>query len=691
LDGLQKQVHAHDLGELRAQPGDHLTGARLPLGLRLQLDEGRARVPRRGVVAAARERDEPAHVGIGQDNLVDGFLAATHREERNILRRLGEARQEPDVLLREEALRDDHVEIDRQRDGAGGDEQGGDAMAEDEDEPAIVERDDLANAYPDRLRDGALLGLAVGAEERRAHHRRDRQRDDGRDADGHRQGDRELAEEPTDDAAHEQKRDEDGQERDRDRDDREADLFRALDRRFVRRLAFFEVAHDVLRHDDRVVDDEAGRDRQRHQREVVEAVVEQPHRTERPDQRDRHGDAGDGGGPRRAEKDGHDEDDEAHGQEERVFDVGDGSADRGGAILRDGHLEGGGDHRAELGQDGLDALDRREDVRAWLAADDHHDRALGVEPGRRATVLDVVEDVGHIAQPHDGTVFFAEDEIAEGRGAEQLAIGRNREARVRPLEGPLRRVRRRSVQLGAHIRQREPVRGEFSWVDLHPHGRLLPAAHVDLSHARDLGDALRQDRVRHIVDVRERQGLRGQRQDHDRRVGGVHLSEARPRRHVRRQLATRRVDGRLHISRGRVHVPIELELQRDARRTEGADRRDLAHAGDATEAALERCGDRRRHRLGARPRQLPTHLNGGKVDSWEGCHRQSSVRDDASQNHRQRQQRRRDRAADEDRREVHPSAGSSGETCSVGPGGEAPSFGGGGFFPKRCASLSMYK
>ena len=34
-----------------------------------------------------------------------------------------------------------------------------------------------------------------------------------------------------------------------------------------------EVARDVLDDDDRVVDDEAGRDRQRHEREVVDAVA----------------------------------------------------------------------------------------------------------------------------------------------------------------------------------------------------------------------------------------------------------------------------------------------------------------------------------------------------------------------------------------------------------------------------------
>ena len=40
-------------------------------------------------------------------------------------------------------------------------------------------------------------------------------------------------------------------------------------------FAHLHVAHDVLQHHDRVVDDEADRQRQRHQRQVVEAVAEQ--------------------------------------------------------------------------------------------------------------------------------------------------------------------------------------------------------------------------------------------------------------------------------------------------------------------------------------------------------------------------------------------------------------------------------
>ena len=50
-----------------------------------------------------------------------------------------------------------------------------------------------------------------------------------------------------------------------------------LQGRLVRLHAVLDVAHDVLQHDDGVVDHEADRDGERHQRDVVEAVAHQIH------------------------------------------------------------------------------------------------------------------------------------------------------------------------------------------------------------------------------------------------------------------------------------------------------------------------------------------------------------------------------------------------------------------------------
>jgi hypothetical protein len=69
------------------------------------------------------------------------------------------------------------------------------------------------------------------------------------------------------------------------------------------------VAHDVLHDDDRVVHDEPGRDRERHQREVVQAVVQQVHDAEGPDEGDRHRDGRDERGAAVAQEEIDDQDD----------------------------------------------------------------------------------------------------------------------------------------------------------------------------------------------------------------------------------------------------------------------------------------------------------------------------------------------------------------------------------------------
>ena len=55
---------------------------------------------------------------------------------------------------------------------------------------------------------------------------------------------------------------------------READFFRSEDRRLVPVLSHFHVPDDVLEHDDGIIDDKTDGQRQGHQRQRVQAVVQ---------------------------------------------------------------------------------------------------------------------------------------------------------------------------------------------------------------------------------------------------------------------------------------------------------------------------------------------------------------------------------------------------------------------------------
>ena len=91
------------------------------------------------------------------------------------------------------------------------------------------------------------------------------------------------------------------------------DLGRAVERRLQRRLAHVQVADDVLQHHDRVVHDEADRQRQGQQRQVVERVAEQVHDPERGDDRHRQREARDDRRPDVPEE----QEDHQHDQDER--------------------------------------------------------------------------------------------------------------------------------------------------------------------------------------------------------------------------------------------------------------------------------------------------------------------------------------------------------------------------------------
>ena len=89
-------------------------------------------------------------------------------------------------------------------------------------------------------RNGRGFSSVSAFSKRDAHHRRERERDKGGNRHGHAERDGEFAEEPADDAGHEEQGNEDGDQREAERNDGEADLLRALERRLQRFFARFD-------------------------------------------------------------------------------------------------------------------------------------------------------------------------------------------------------------------------------------------------------------------------------------------------------------------------------------------------------------------------------------------------------------------------------------------------------------------
>ena len=203
-----------------------------------------------------------------------------------------------------------------------------------------------------------------------AEHRRNGQRNDHRNSDCEGQRVAEFLHKLPRDARQKQQGDEHGDQRKADRDDGEADLPRAEQGGVEAVHPALDVAFDVLDHDDGVVDHEAHRDGERHQRNIVDRKSEEPHHDRRADERQRHGDARRNDRRRPPQEkidDGHDQQDR---DQQRALNVGDAGADRLRAVGKHRNLDPRRDPLLQLRQQGLDVVDRLQHIGAGLLEHD---------------------------------------------------------------------------------------------------------------------------------------------------------------------------------------------------------------------------------------------------------------------------------------------------------------------------------
>ena len=427
----------------------------------------------------------------------------------------------------------------------------------------------------------------------------------------------------------------------------EADLARSLDGGLERRSAVLDVAVDVLHHDDGVVDHEADRDRQRHQRQVVEAEIEQVHRRAGSEQRERHGDARDERGPEIAQEQENDQHHEGDRQPERELHVGHRGADGRGAVENGLHLDRRRNPCSELRELVLDLVDRLDDVGAGLLEHRQDHARLVVLIGGNGAIDRLGHRLADVAHPDRRAIAIGEDDVVELLGLGDLVVGGDREAELVGVDRAFGGVGGGGDEDAADLFQGDAAGGELGRVHLDTDGRRAVAEDRDLGDAGHLRDLLGEEEIGVVVDQGQRHGLGAHREHDDGRVGRVDLLVARRRRHLARQGLVGDGDGGLHVLPGRVDVAVEVELDDDCGRAERAQRGELADARDLRELPLERGGDRRGHGLGARALEVGGDLDGRKIDLWQRCDRQERVGGDADEGDRRHQQRGGDRSTDE--------------------------------------------
>ena len=292
------------------------------------------------------------------------------------------------------------------------------------------------------------------------------------------------------------------------------------------------MADDVFEHHDRVVHDEADREGEGEQRDVVDAEAEEVHHAEGAEDGDGHRDAGDDRRGGRAEEQEDHEHDQHDGEHEGEFDVVDGVADGERFVAEDLEVDGGGQLGAEGGEQFLDAVDDFDRVGAGLALDRQGDGARGFFPGGEGGVLhavdeplvepavgffvfDAVGDVGDVGEADGGAVAVADDDLAEALGALELAGGDEGGGLVRAVEGAGGEVDVVGVEGGADLVDADAAGGEGARIEADAHGVFLRAEDVDLRDAVNRGDALGEDGLGVFVDLGEGQGRRREREEED--------------------------------------------------------------------------------------------------------------------------------------------------------------------------------
>jgi hypothetical protein len=187
----------------------------------------------------------------------------------------------------------------------------------------------------------------------------------------------------------------------------------------------------------------------------------------------------------------------------------------------------GGDRRLETGHRLLDVVDRLDDVDAGLFEHDEEDVAFAVAPRRLGVVGGSIDRIADVADANRRAIAIGDDDVVPRFGVQELVVVEDGEGLSDAVDRALGAVGRGHGDLAADVLELQVLLDQLGGVDLDAHRRLLLAADAHQRHAGDLTDLLGEDVLGRVVDVDDRRGVGGDRENEDRRVGRIDLSVGR--------------------------------------------------------------------------------------------------------------------------------------------------------------------
>ena len=589
-----------DLEEAPEEPGDDLLLLDVPL---VPVAEPREDVSQRGVPgpppAGADDGEEALDLGDRAEPFLDLHQRLTGVGGRGALRRADDREDAAAVLDGQEGGVDRPVEQQACHHDAEQQDPHAGAAGEDRAQQPLVEGTGTDQGPLDPSGDGEQLPAHL--QEPRAQHRHHRERDEGRDAHGHREADGELAKQAARITGHQGERDQHRHHGRGGGDHRKAHLLGAVEGRQTRGLPELLPAVDVLQHHDGVVHQETDREQQGEQREQIDGEAQRLEDREGPHQRHRNRDDGDGRRRGRMQEEQVDEHDDHEHDRQGLRDLPQRLPDEDREVHRQAQFDAFGQRPLDFGQLGQHGAGDRQLVRPRLPDDPHPDDVVAGEAGDLLVVLGPELHPADVPDADRNVVVLADDDRLEAGGALDLGVGVDRELARGGLQLAGGNLQVALLDGAADVEGVDLPRRHSHRVEPHPHG-VAPLSADD--RPRHAGQQLQRGADDPVGDVGQIDGgVVGALhvEPHDRPAVRSGLAHDRPPGRVR-QAVEGALDDVGHVGGGDVDVAPCGELHVDRAHAEGAPGLDAADSLDAVHHPLERLGDGGLHglRAGAR-------------------------------------------------------------------------------------------